>query len=346
MNTSSSAHRREFARIAPSTPALDRRRFFRLVGAATAGSFAARLDSSAALGAPLRPDEHQPKPAEELVREFHASLNPFQRQQLVYPWNHSGKGSGPARLGVYNTAIGPAIGETLTKNQRELVERLLKSMTSGDEGWRKITRNGGWDANDGILSCGAYIFGDPESARKFTFLFTGHHLTMRCDGNSEPDTAFGGPIFHGHIVNGYSQRNVFSDQTRNVMSVFDALKPDQQKQAIAPGRPPGRGDAISMPSPGALPGIAGADLTADQKHLIEGVLRDVLAPYRQEDVGEVMDIVRANGGMEKIHLAFYRDTVTSEKEPWSYWRLEGPGFIWNYRVLPHVHTYVSISKVS
>ena len=75
------------------------------------------------------------------------------------------------------------------------------------------------------------------------------------------------------------------------------------------------------------------------------MLRDVLAPYRREDVNEVMDIVRANGGMEKIHLAFYRDTETSDTEPWSFWRLEGPGFVWNYRVLPHVHTYVSIAKV-
>lgn len=331
---------------ASQTPALDRRRFFRLVGGAAVGSVASRFISDEASAAPVRPDNHQAKPSEELVREFFAGLNPFQKQQLVYPWNHAGSGRGPARLGVYNTAIGPAIGETLTKTQRELVERILRSMSSGDdEGWRKITRGGGWDASDGILSCGAYIFGDPTGDRKFTFLFTGHHLTMRCDGNSEPNAAFGGPIFYGHIVNGYSQRNVFNEQTRQVMSVYDALQPDQQKQAVAPGNPPGRNDAISFPSPGSLPGIAGADLSKEQKGLIEGVLRNVLAPYREEDVKEVMDIVRANGGMDKIHLAFYRDTDTSDKEPWSFWRLEGPGFVWNYRVLPHVHTYVSIAKV-
>ena len=33
--------------------------------------------------------------------------------------------------------------------------------------------------------------------------------------------------------------------------------------------------------------------------------------------------------------------VGSESE---FWRLEGPGFVWNYRVLPHVHTYVNISS--
>jgi hypothetical protein len=33
-----------------------------------------------------------------------------------------------------------------------------------------------------------------------------------------------------------------------------------------------------------------------------------------------------------------------DKEPWHFWRLEGPGFVWNYRVLEHVHTYVNISS--
>lgn len=73
-------------------------------------------------------------------------------------------------------------------------------------------------------------------------------------------------------------------------------------------------------------------------------MRDVLSPYRKEDVDEVMDIIKTNGGMEKIHLAFYPDAKMKDNEPWHFWRLEGPGFVWNYRVLPHVHTYVNISS--
>ncbi len=54
-------------------------------------------------------------------------------------------------------------------------------------------------------------------------------------------------------------------------------------------------------------------------------------------------IERSNGGMEKINLAFYEDDKMNDKQPWHFWRLEGPGFVWNYRVLPHVHTFVNIS---
>jgi hypothetical protein len=41
----------------------------------------------------------------------------------------------------------------------------------------------------------------------------------------------------------------------------------------------------------------------------------------------------------------YEGAKTTECQPWSFWRIEGPGFIWNFRVLPHVHTYVNIKSV-
>ena len=62
-------------------------------------------------------------------------------------------------------------------------------------------------------------------------------------------------------------------------------------------------------------------------------------------VDEVMKIITETGGMDKIQLAFYPDKAMRDTQPWHFWRLEGPGFVWNYRVLPHVHTYVNISSV-
>lgn len=97
-------------------------------------------------------------------------------------------------------------------------------------------------------------------------------------------------------------------------------------------------------------------------------MRTLLAPFRKEDGDEVLSVTlirelyvtlspgqkkqlvypwdhgASNGGMEKIHLAFYKDRRSNEEQVrWHFWRLEGPGFIWNYRVLPHVHCYVNIT---
>ena len=47
---------------------------------------------------------------------------------------------------------------------------------------------------------------------------------------------------------------------------------------------------------------------------------------------KAMDLLRRNGGLERIHIAFYRDPGTNDNHRWHFWRLEGPGFVWNYRV--------------
>ena len=56
-----------------------------------------------------------------------------------------------------------------------------------------------------------------------------------------------------------------------------------------------------------------------------------------------LGIVKSTGGMEKMNLAFYKQMAMNDNERWHFWRLEGPGFVWNFRVLPHVHTYVNIA---
>jgi hypothetical protein len=335
---------------AAAAPEISRRDFFRVTGGLTAGALACDLAPALAQNPKPPATALAPPTAEALVRELHTGLNDWQRRHVIYPWNHLGSDGSriPVRLRTYNTCIGKAIGETYTRAQREVIERILRSMTSGDDGYRQITRNGSWDSNDGILSGGAYIFGDPTT-NQFCFLFAGHHLTVRCDGDSEPNVPFGGPIFHGHIVDGYSQRNVFNYQTRSALAVFEALTENQRRQALVRGRPSeagngtnpyglrGRGDA--------MPGIRGRDLTAEQRRLLDNVMRTILSPYRRADVDEVMDIVRANGGLENIHLAFYENAGGGAAQPWTYWRLEGPGFVWCFRVLPHVHTFVNIRKL-
>ena len=83
-------------------------------------------------------------------------------------------------------------------------------------------------------------------------------------------------------------------------------------------------------------------LSKDQQKLVQKVMRDALGMFRKEDGDEVMQIIKTNGGMEKIHLGFYKEEAADEE--WQFWRLEGPGFVWNYRVTPHVHCFVNISS--
>jgi hypothetical protein len=329
----------------PECDGLDRRDFVRVLGG-TAVTFASlqAVPSLRADDAPAAAPARKPtaKPAEALIRELHSSLTNEQKPNVVYAWNHMGSGdTPPMRRRMVNAPFARNIGTVYTRPQQELIERILKSMSSGEDGYRCLSRNGTFDGSHSLQGCGAYLFGEPTNDQQFSWVFQGHHITVRCDGNTEANVAFGGPIYYGHSPDGYSQRNCFNYQTRSVQSVYDSLNEAQRRKAIMANNPGELAPSVRFRADGAYPGIAASDLTADQRNLVRQVMCEILSPYRREDADEVMEIVGRNGGLEKIHLGFYRDPGANER--WSFWRLEGPGFVWNYRVLPHVHTYVNIA---
>jgi hypothetical protein len=53
--------------------------------------------------------------------------------------------------------------------------------------------------------------------------------------------------------------------------------------------------------------------------------------------------LKAQGGLEKLHLAFYTDEDSGGDKTWDNWRLEGPSFVWHFRGYPHVHVWVNIA---
>lgn len=282
----------------------------------------------------------KPNPGGDLVKELYASMSDEQKKLAAKPWNHT------ARLSVNpNRALDKTIGNVYNAKQQELIERIVKSISAGDDkAWAQITRGGTWDASKTFTNTGADIFGDPNTDQ-FAFLFTGHHLTLRLDNNLKDGVAFGGPIYYGHTPNPYSDKNVFYYQTQQAMKFFDALNKDQREKATIKKGNPGEG-ANSIKLPGMAKGVMYADLTADQKELMEKVMHTMLSPFRKEDADEAMAVIKETGGLAKLGFVFYGEGYegadTDNKQPWSFWRIEGPGFVWNFRVLPHVHTYVNI----
>jgi hypothetical protein len=336
----------------PDPPAIDRRNFLRAAGGSAAVVALGAAGLSRAADSPaVQEKTKKSRPAEELVKELYSNLTDEQKKTVLFPYDEGQtKTNRATRLGMYNAAIKNIhIEKAYTKAQQELIEKIVKAMSSGDEGYRQISRAGTWDASKTFGHCGALFFGEPTEGNKYAFVFSGHHMTIRCDGDFADGNAFGGPIYYGHTPNGYSRGNVFNYQTRSVKSVYEALDEKQRKKATLAKTSGEQYPSIKFhPKAEDRPGLPIADLSKDQQGLVEKVMSAVLSAYRKEDVEEVMAIIKKTGGMEKIQLAFYLENAErskiSEKEPWTFWRLEGPGFVWNYRVLPHVHTYVNISS--
>lgn len=326
-----------------SGPPLARRDFIRVLGASAAVAAVGLTPLQQARAARAQKQAE----AESLVFELFKTMDADQKKKLVLPWDSKASGQPlPARHMTGNAPVGKSvIGLEYTKKQVAILDKIFRSICNGEEGYKRLSRNKGFDASGDFESIGALIYGEPAEGKKFSLVFTGHHITLRCDGNSEEKTAFGGPLYYGHSPSGYATNNVFYHQTKIAHEMYGSLGENQRKTAVMDGKWADGVGSVKLPAKDTrVPGLSINEMTQDQKELIEKVMKELVSPYRKEDGDEVMEIVKANGGMEKISLAFYKDGTTSQKEPWAYWRLEGPGFVWSFRALPHIHTFVNISS--
>ena len=78
---------------------------------------------------------------------------------------------------------------------------------------------------------------------------------------------------------------------------------------------------------------------------MESTLKVLLAPYREEDVDEIMAILKQGGGLDRLSMAFYQEGDLEEDKMWDIWRIEGPSLVWHFRGAPHVHAYINIGMV-
>ncbi|HVX10772.1 MAG TPA: DUF3500 domain-containing protein [Pirellulales bacterium] len=277
--------------------------------------------------------------AETAAKRLHDSLTDAQRKEICFAFDH------PLREKINaNWAITkPTIADFFSKEQQATIDEIFRGVTSPD-GYERFLKQMA-DDDGGIGQYHVALFGTPGTGQ-FEFEMTGRHLTIRADGDSVQNVAFGGPIIYGHGEGDGEAGlpgNVFYYQTKKANEVFAALDGKQREKALLPKAPPESQVPVQGPQ-AAFPGIAVGDLSKDQQGLVEEVMKVILAPYRQEDVDEALAILKAEGGLEKLHAAFYQAGNLGNDTEWDIWRLEGPGFVWHFRGSPHVHAYVNIAR--
>ncbi|MDP6468069.1 MAG: DUF3500 domain-containing protein [Pirellulaceae bacterium] len=311
---------------------VDRREFVKQAGAtALAASAALPL-----LNAAQTADGAEAASSESTVSQLYESLTDAQREVICMPINHMLRKKIHANWAITEPAIG---SDFYTEDQRKLIDKFVHDATSGD-GYELLQKQMRADAPKGFGSYHIAIFGKP-SDKAFQLELTGRHLTLRSDGNNKDSIAFGGPIVYGH---GQSdpKRNLFHHQTKRVNEVFHALDADQAKQALLAKSPTENHVKTQGPN-GSFPGVNVGSLSPDQIELVESVLKTLLAPYREQDVKEVFRVLKATGGLDTLHMAFFQDNDLNDDKVWDIWRVEGPSFVWHFRGAPHVHAYINIA---
>jgi len=279
--------------------------------------------------------------AETAVKRFYDTLTDEQKKTMCFPFDHALRSKINANWAITK----PTIESFYTKEQQALLEEITRGVLSPD-GFDRMKEQMD-DDSGGFDQYHVAVFGTPGTG-KFEWELTGRHVTLRADGDSVDNVAFGGPVVYGHGAGDGKKGlpgNVYYYQTQKANEVFKALDGKQRKSALIAKAP--KEDAVQVQgSSGTFPGLAIGELSGDQKSLVESVMKTILAPYREEDVNEALAILKDGGGLDALHLAFYESNNLGDDSEWDIWRLEGPSFVWHFRGAPHVHAYINIAMKS
>jgi hypothetical protein len=291
-------------------------------------------------------------PAETAVKALYDSLSEKQKKEICFEWAHQTKERGLLRTHVSNNwqITKPTItgGDFYTKKQQGIIHDIFKGLINPEwaERFAKQLKDdsGGepWGKKQSIA-----IFGEPGTD-KFEFVLTGRHQTLRADGNTQKNVAFGGPIFYGHAAQGDKEKadhpgNVFWPQALAANGVYQMLESKQRDAALVKTSPKEaavgfRGEKIKE-----APGLPLTDMTKDQKEAMQKVLMKLIEPFRVEDRDEALAHLKTQGGLDACRLSFYADADIGDDKVWDNWRLEGPSFVWYFRGDPHVHVWVNVA---
>ena len=315
----------------PDCESFDRRSFLKTAGAATLAGVAMPMfvGQAGLFAAPTAKST-----AETAVGRFFGSLSADQKKTLCFPFEHELRQRINANWHVTKPKIG---SDFFNKDQQTVISEILRGVTS-EEGYTRLKKQMDEDAG-GLDEFSVAVFGEPGTG-PFEWELTGRHLTLRADGNSVDKAAFGGPIIYGHGEE-TPKDNIYHYQTKQVNEVFKALDAKQSERALV-AKAPSEAAVALQGEKGTFPGIAVSELSGDQKQLVTKTVQMLLAPYRQEDVDEAMEILKAAGGLDKLHMAFYQQDDLQNDKVWDIWRVEGPSFVWHFRGAPHVHAYINI----
>ena len=280
--------------------------------------------------------------SETLVTTLYKSLTPEQRQTVVMPFDHPLRSKVDANWNITTARI----GKFFTPDQQAMIQEIFRGLHNPDfvdKVFVHLQEDGG-----GLQNYSVALFGEP-GAGAFEFVVTGRHCTARCDGDSVEGAAFGGPIFYGHASGGFNEKpdhpgNVYWYQAKRANEVFQALNGKQRDLALlGDPRAERSNSTVALKGPGEpLSGLPVAEMTRDQRQLVEKVLADLLLPFRKQDAEEAMRYIGANGGVSKLAMSFYKNLDVGGDGVWDVWQLESPAMVWYFRGSPHVHTWVNI----
>ena len=141
-------------------------------------------------------------PSDSLPMQFYKSLTEEQHSKICLPVND------PKRSFVSNwwyVHPGQRLHTFYTEDQQDLVQQIFDSLHH-EEHREKMK----WQVQKDLMgkiknTPSVGFFGTPDD-EAFEFIYTGHHVTRRCNAHTDKGMGFGGePIFYGNFAKSFNE---------------------------------------------------------------------------------------------------------------------------------------------
>jgi hypothetical protein len=289
---------------------------------------------------------------DSLPTQLYKSLSDSQKQKICLPVDH------PKRQYISNWwYIHPEhrIPTTFTPEQQELIGKIFDSMHSREH--QDAVRNQVLidQYGDEQYAPSAGFFGTPED-KNFEFIFTGHHVTRRCNARFDKGQGFGGaPIFYGHYPHPVDKgRENFNEtkehpgnpywyQGKTFNRFVQALDGRQRAMGLVSAEPRGEEPDVVVRIATEKRGLPTSELSKDQKKLLVETMRSMMAMFREDDVNATMETIRKREIVDQLQISWYGGAYDiGSDQVWDTWQIEGPEMVWYFRGVPHIHSYFQV----
>ena len=287
--------------------------------------------------------------SDSLAMQLYKSLTDEQKAKVCLPVDH------PRRQWIDNWWYIHSeyrIPNTFSSEQQEAIQTIFDSLHSPEyiDDVKKQVRLDTYGIDRNAPAVG--FFGGPEN-EDFEFIYTGHHVTRRCNVHSVDGTGFGGaPIFYGHYPHPLTEMNTNFHETpehpgnpywyqgKAFNRFVESLDGAQHDAGLVQARPRSEKPELVIQRAPTPPGLHCADLSKDQKQELVETMRDMMAMFRPGDIDATIGLIEKKNVVDRLHISWYDGKYdVGSDQVWDTWQIEGPDMVWYFRGVPHIHCY-------
>ncbi|MEO1525285.1 MAG: DUF3500 domain-containing protein [Planctomycetota bacterium] len=324
---------------------LSRRSLLRAAGL-TAGAVASG-GLATSLSASDKPDSDVT--SDSLPMQLYKSLSDEQREKVCLAVDH------PRRQYVSNWwYIHPEhrIPRTFDRDQQVLIQEIFDGLHNPEyvKDVKKQVRIDQYGRAQNAPAVG--FFGTPDD-ENFEFIYTGHHVTRRCNAHTDKGTGFGGaPIFYGHYPHPEDDMRANFRETKEhpgnpywyqgkIFNEFVQILDDSQQSLGLVDREPRSerpGSVIRKSTPAG--GLKCVDLSVDQKTKFVATMKRMMEMFRTDDIEATIRDIESKNVVDGLTVSWFGGKYdVGSDQVWDTWQIEGPDMVWYFRGEPHIHCY-------